>query len=178
MKFSPISIKRQEFRKSVRGFDRDEVQAFLDKLADEFETLQAENEQLKKDLDAANIKLNEFRKIEKNLQNTLLKAQESSTKALESTRKQSNLIVKEAEIKASQILEKARESANEIRNAVINLREEKDLVVARLKSIISSQAHLLEMKVENSGGEKIPTKKIEGAKKIDINIDEIVNKIL
>jgi hypothetical protein len=51
-------------------------------------------------------------------------------------------------------------------------------VVARLKSIISSQAHLLEMKVENAGDEKILAKKIAGAKKIDINIDEIVNKIL
>jgi cell division initiation protein len=178
MKFSPMSIKKQEFSKSVRGYDRDEVQAFLHKLSDEFEALQKENEQLKKELDAANIKLNEFRRIEKNLQDTLLKAQESSTKALESTRKQSNLMVKEAEIKASQILEKARESANEIRNAVINLREEKDLVVAKLKSIISSQAHLLEMKVENSEDEKKAVKKIEGAKNIDINIDEIVNKIL
>jgi cell division initiation protein len=178
MKFSPMSIKNQEFRKSVRGFDKEEVQAFLDKLSDEFENLQRENEQLKKELDTANIKLNEFRKIEKNLQNTLLRAQESSTKSLESTRKQSNLMVKEAEIKASQILEKARESANEIRNAVINLREEKDLVVARLKSIISSQAHLLEMKVENAGDEKKPFKKIESPNKIDINIDEIVNKIL
>jgi cell division initiation protein len=178
MKFSPMSIKNQEFSKSVRGYDRDEVQALLAKLSDEFQTLQQENEQLKKDLDSANIKLNEFRKIEKNLQNTLLKAQESSTKALESTRKQSSLMVKEAEIKSSQIIEKARESANEIRNAVINLREEKDLVVAKLKSIISSQAHLLEMKVENAGNEKTPAKKIEGAKKIDINIDEIVNKIL
>jgi cell division initiation protein len=178
MKFSPMSIKNQEFRKSVRGFDKEEVQAFLDKLSDEFENLQRENEQLKKELDTANIKLNEFRKIEKNLQNTLLRAQESSTKSLESTRKQSSLMVKEAEIKASQILEKARESANEIRNAVINLREEKDLVVARLKSIISSQAHLLEMKVENAGDEKKPVKKIESPNKIDINIDEIVNKIL
>jgi cell division initiation protein len=178
MKFSPMSIKKQEFRKSIRGLDKEEVQAFLNKLSDEFETLLKENEQLKKDLDNANIKLNEFRKIEKNLQNTLLKAQESSTKSLESTRKQSNLMVKEAEIKASQILEKARESANEIRNAVINLREEKDLVVAKLKSIISSQAHLLEMKVENAGDEKKPVKKIEGANKIDIDIDEIVNKIL
>jgi cell division initiation protein len=178
MKFPPMSIKKQEFSKSVRGYDRDEVQAFLYKLSDEFDALQKENEQLKKELDAANIKLNEFRRIEKNLQDTLLKAQESSTKTLESTRKQSSLMVKEAEIKSSQIIEKARESANEIRNAVINLREEKDLVVAKLKSIISSQAHLLEMKVENAGNEKTPVKKIEGAKNIDINIDEIVNKIL
>ena len=178
MKFSPLSIKNQDFGKSIRGYNKEEVQTFLDKLSDEFENLQKENDQVKKDLDTANNKLNEFRKIEKNLQNTLLKAQESSTKSLESTRKQSNLMIKEAEIKASQILEKARESANDIRNAVINLREEKDLVVARLKSIISSQAHLLEMKVETAGEERSPAKKIEGAKKIDINIDEIVNKIL
>jgi cell division initiation protein len=178
MKFSPMSIKRQEFSKSVRGFDKDEVQAFLDKLADELESVLSENEQLKKDLDAATIKLNDFRKIEKNLQSTLLKAQESSTKSIESTRKQSNLIIKEAEIKASQILEKARENANEIRNAVINLREEKDLIVAKLKSIISSQAHLLEMKVETAGDEKPIVKKIESAKNIDIDIDDIVNKIL
>jgi len=112
------------------------------------ETLQKENEQLKKELETANSRLTEFRKIEKNLQDTLLKAQESSTKSLESAKKQTTLMVKEAEIKASQIMEKARESANEIRTAVITLREEKDLVVAKLKSIISSQAQLLEMKVE------------------------------
>jgi cell division initiation protein len=178
MKFSPLSIKQQEFSRSVRGYDKEEVQAFLDKLSNEFEAVQKENEQLKKELDAATIRLTEFRRIEKNLQDTLLKAQESSTKSHESTKKQTGLMIKEAEIKASQILEKARESANEIRNAVINLREEKDLVVSKLRSIISSQAHLLEMKVETAGEERHPVKKIEQAKNIDINIDEIVNKIL
>ena len=178
MKYPPMSIRKQEFSKSVRGFDRDEVQAFLEKLSDEFEAQQKENEQLKNELEAANYKLNEFRKIEKNLQDTLLKAQESSSKALESTRRQSNLMVKEAEIKASQILEKARESANDIRKAVINLREEKDLLVAKLKAIISSQSHLLEIKVENSVEKKTQVNKIEGSKQVDINIEEIVNKIL
>jgi cell division initiation protein len=178
MKYPPMSIRNQEFSKSVRGFDRDEVQAYLEKLSNEVEILQKENEQNKKELESANNKLNEFRRIEKNLQDTLLKAQESSSKALESARKQTNLMVKEAEIKASQILEKARESANDIRKSVINLREEKDLLIAKLKSIISSQAHLLEIKVEYIGEEKLPINKIDSAKQIDINIEEIVNKIL
>jgi len=178
MKYSPNSIKQQEFNKTLRGYDRDEVQAFLEKLSDEVETLQKENDQIKKELETANSRLTEFRRIEKNLQDTLLKAQESSTKSLESTKKQTGLMVKEAEIKASQIMEKARESANEIRTAVITLREEKDLVVAKLKSIISSQAQLLEMKVENAGDERVPARKIEQAQNIDINIDDIVNKIL
>ena len=178
MKVSPISIKKQEFNKSLRGYDKDEVQAFLEKLADEFESLQKENDSLKKELEDATAKLTEFRRIEKNLQDTLLRAQESSTKSIESTKKQAGLIVKEAEIKASQILEKARENANEIRNAVINLREERDLIVANLKSIINSQAHLLEMKVEDAGEEVVSAKQVEQAKKIDINVDDVVNKLL
>ncbi|KAB2842088.1 MAG: DivIVA domain-containing protein, partial [Melioribacteraceae bacterium] len=40
MKYTPFSIKNQEFNKSVRGFDKEEVHAFLEKLAEEFERLQ------------------------------------------------------------------------------------------------------------------------------------------
>ncbi len=178
MKFSPVNIKRQEFSRSVRGYDKDEVQAFLDKLADEFELLQKENDSLKKELEDARTKVSEFRKIEKNLQDTLLKAQESSSKSIESTKKQSSLMLKEAEIKASQILEKARENANEIRNAVINLREERNLIIANLKSIISSQAYLLEIKVEDTSEEIVEIEAPAQSKKIDLNIDEIVNKLL
>jgi cell division initiation protein len=42
-------------------------------------------------------------------------------------------MIKEAEIKASQILEKARENTNEVRTAVINLREEKNLINCKIK---------------------------------------------
>lgn len=178
MKVSPFSIKKQEFKKSLRGYDKEEVQAFLDKLADEFENVIKENDSLKKELEQATSRLSEFRKIEKNLQDTLLRAQESTTKSIESTKKQANLMIKEAEIKSSQILEKARENANEIRNAVINLREEKDLIIANLKSIINSQSRLLEMKVEDAGEESAVTKKIEQSKKIDLDVDDIVNKLL
>ena len=178
MKISPISVKKQDFNKKVRGYDPDEVQAFLEKLSSDIEEIQNENDDLKKQLNEASARLSEFRRIEKNLQSTLLKAQESSAKAIESTKKQTSLMVKEAEIKASQILEKARESANEIRNAVISLREERDLIVAKLKSIVNSQAHLLDVKVVEAGEEKVAVKQLEQAKKIEVNVDEIVNKLL
>ncbi len=179
MKISPLNIKRQEFGKSIRGYDVDEVEAFLSKLADEFETLQRENDTLTKELDSAKEKLSEYRRIEKNLQDTLLKAQESSSKSIESTKKQSSLMVKEAEVKASQILEKAREDANEIRTAVIHLRDERDLIVSKLKSIIHSQAQIVELKL--GSGEEQPDAEqfgFENKKKLDVDIDDIVKKLL
>lgn len=178
MKISPVSIKRQEFAKKMRGYDPEEVQAFLERLADDIDELQKENEELNQQVETLNDNLSEFKKIEKNLQDTLLKAQESSTKTIESTKKQSSLIIKEAELKASQIIEKARENANEIRSAVINLREEKDLIIAKLKAIISSQANLLEMKVEDAGDERTVSRKEEPAQKLDIDLNDIIDKII
>ena len=180
MKVSPLSIKKQEFTRAMRGYDKEEVEAYLDKLADEFELLQKENETLKKELEESNGRLTEYRKIEKNLQNTLLRAQESSSKSFESTKKQASLIIKEAEIKASQILEKARENANEIRNAVIHLREERDMIVSKLKAIVNTQSKIVETKLQGSEeiSQKDQTAKSEEVKKIDIDIDGIVNKLL
>lgn len=178
MKISPIEIRQQEFQKKMRGYDPDEVQSFLEKLSDDLDELQKENENLKEELEQANQQIAEYKKIEKNLQDTLLKAQDSSTKSLEASKKQTALMIKEAELKAQQIIDKARENANEIRNAVVNLREEKDLIIAKLKAIVSSQANLLELKVKGSGDEKLIEKKPDQSNKMDIDINDIINKIL
>ena len=178
MKISPIEIRQQEFTKKMRGYDPDEVQNFLESLAEELENLNSENESLESEVQSLTDQVNEFKKIEKNLQDTLLKAQENSAKSMEATKKQTNLMIKEAELKASQIIEKARESTNDIRNAVINLREEKDLILSKLKAIVSSQANLLDLKVERAGNEKTTGKKIEQSNKMDIDINDILNKIL
>jgi cell division initiation protein len=178
MNISPLFIKRQEFTRVMRGFDADEVKDFLDKLSSQIEGMLNENEDLKQEIQALNEKVFEFQRIEKNLQDTLLKAQESSTRTMESTKKQTNLMVKEAEIKASQIIEKAKENANEIRNAVISLREERNLIAAKLKAIISSQSTLLEGKIKEAGDETAKPKKQEKSENIDFDVDDIVNKIL
>ncbi|MDT3694961.1 MAG: DivIVA domain-containing protein [Ignavibacterium sp.] len=178
MKISPLEIRQQEFTKKMRGFDPDEVQSFLESLADEIQRLNEENETLKIDVETLTEQINEYKKIEKNLQDTLLKAQENSTKSLEAAKKQASLMLKEAELKASQIIEKARENTNDIRNAVVNLREEKDLIIAKLKAIVNSQANLLELKVERAGEEKSSAKKTEDSNKMDIDLNDILNKIL
>jgi cell division initiation protein len=180
MKLSPLLIKKQEFEKSMRGYNIDEVQAFLDKVASELEELINENEALEQEIEKLNTKVSEFQKIEKNLQDTLIKAKDNSTKTLESAKSQTSLLIKEAENKASQILENANKNADDIRNAVMNLREEKNLIIARLKAIVNTQANLLEGKVKEAGEEKTkPVKQNEGEKHdIDIDVDDIVDKLL
>lgn len=180
MKFTPFGIKNQEFNKSVRGYDRDEVKAFLERLADEFERLQNENEKLLKEIEEKEEQLKEFKKIEKNLQNALLSATESTTKAIDSAKKQTALMIKEAEIKANQIIEKAKENANSIRDSVLKLREEKKLLIAKIKAMIETQANLLEV-VSSTAYQEPKQKEISLESKEDqteINVNDILEKLL
>ncbi|MEJ2104034.1 MAG: DivIVA domain-containing protein [Ignavibacteriaceae bacterium] len=178
MKLSPLLIKKQEFQKAVRGYNVEEVQAFLEKVASDMEELLNEKEALEKEVQKFNEKVSEFQKLEKNLQDTLIKAQDSSVKTLESAKSQTNLLIKEAEIKASQIIENARKDADEIRNAVMTLRDEKDLIIARLKAIVNTQANVLEGKVVNAGEEKKKQKTPAEREDLDIDVDGIVDKLL
>jgi cell division initiation protein len=177
MKFSPLNIKAQEFTKQMRGYDVEEVRVFLEKLSNEMEELQKECESIKKENLELKDKITEYKKIEKNLQDTLLKAQETSSKSLETTKKQTSVMIKEAELKASQIIENAKGNAIEIKNAVNHLREERDLIISKLKAIVSSQANLLEMKIEQAGEEPEKTSKSNSKHDLDVDVDGIVDKL-
>ncbi|MCK5456768.1 MAG: DivIVA domain-containing protein [Melioribacteraceae bacterium] len=149
MKFTPFSIKAQEFAKSMRGYDTDEVRVFLESLANEFDTLQKENEKLLTEIETNAEEITEYKKLEKSLQSTLLNAQESTSKSVESAKKQNQLIIKEAEIKANQIIEKAKLEADLIRSSVLRLKEERNLFIAKLKSMVETQSSILDMGVDS-----------------------------
>jgi hypothetical protein len=65
-----------------------------------------------------------------------------------------------------------------MQKAVLSLREEKDLIISRLKVIVGTQSNLLEGKVKDAGEERKKTKVQNEAEKFDIDVDGIVNKLL
>ena len=180
MKFTPFSIKNQEFNRSVRGYDKDEVRAYLEKLSDEVENIQQENARFKSQIDKMRSEMDEYKKIEKNLQSTLLSAQESSSRAVESAKKQTALLIKESEIKAAQIIEEARENADSIRDSVLKLREEKKLLLSKLKALVETQAGLIDISFKETYKPE-PQREEKTAELNDnsnINVDDILEKLL
>ena len=177
MRFTPFSIKAQEFNKSVRGFDKDEVRAYLETLSNEFEKIQNENNELKSKIDNSSEELTEFKKLEKTLQATLITAQESSSKAVESARKQNQLIIKEAEIKANQTIEKANKDAEIIRNSVLQLSEEKNLLIAKLKAMVETQASILDIGSKTFESKSLPVEEMKNDNS-EIDVDDVLEKLL
>lgn len=175
MKITPLSIKRQEFKRNIRGYDPDEVNTFLEIIADEFDQLLKQNEELNARVTQMQKKLQDYQQIEKSLQQTLLAAQETSSRAMEASKRQAVLLIKEAELKAKQIIEKAQEEARAIHNSVLELEERKKTLITRLKAIINAQIQLLNILTENN---KPVQKEIQQEKDKSIDVESIINRIV
>jgi cell division initiation protein len=145
LKLTPIEIRKQEFKKGMRGYDTVEVDTFLELIANEYENLIRENENLNKQIISMETELKHFKENEKTLKQTLYKVQETSQLSKENSEREATLIRKEADLHAAQITEKARMEVHKMREEFISLKQQKDSFVARLRHLLSSQLELIEV---------------------------------
>lgn len=143
MKLTPLEIRNQEFRKALRGLDPVEVQTFLEMVSEHYEETLEENKTLSRRIIELETKLQDFQENEKNLRETLLNVQEVKKQSEESSRRQADLIIKEAELKALEIMENARKQTRQIREEVSWLKSQKESFINRLRHILVSQIELL-----------------------------------
>ena len=144
MNISPLDIRKHEFNKSFRGFDTDEVSAYLDMISIEFENLVRENAVLTERTTSTDSQLKKYRDIESTLQETLLSAQRAREETIKIAKKQADIIIREAEVKAASIVEGGRRELSALRSSFNELKIHKDAYYAKLKALVQSQMGLLE----------------------------------
>jgi len=176
MKLTPLDIKKQEFKKVMRGYDPVEVDTFMGMMANEFEELLKQQKELPDKQIELETQLKDYRQIEKTLQQTLLQAQEATGRTYESARREAELIVKEAEIKAAKIVEQANSDLNRLTNEMAQLKAKKESLIGRLRVLLSSELDLikvLEMGGDLSSGDDVS----HGTGKESIQLEEILKQI-
>lgn len=143
MKITPLEIKRQQFKKVMRGFDPVEVETFLDMLSNELEEQVRTTKDLRDRIIELETQLADYKNMEKTLQQTLMQAQEASGRSIENSRKEADLIIRDAELKAQQIIDKARTDFSKIKEEISALKARKESVLSRLKILLSSELDLI-----------------------------------
>jgi cell division initiation protein len=145
MKLTPIDIRRQEFKKVMRGYDPVEVDTFMDMVVGEFESVLKELKELRDHTVETETQLKDYRQIEKALQQTLLQAQETTGKSYENARKEAELILRDAEVKAAKILEQANADLMRIHNDLHQLESRRETLLAKLRLLLSAELDLLKV---------------------------------
>jgi len=148
MKISPMDLQRQTFAQRLRGFDPAEVRTYLNIVAEEVAALQRERDGLEQEVQSLRALVDEHRQRETILKNTLLTAQRLSEEIKEAARKQSESVVKEAEIQADRLLELAQSRAQEVERGILDLRAHRSSLRTDVRALITRLTHILDLQEE------------------------------
>ncbi|SER04450.1 cell division initiation protein [Gracilibacillus ureilyticus] len=144
MPLTPLDIHNKEFAKGFRGYDEDDVNEFLDQIIKDYELVIREKKELKDQVDQLNEKLSHFSNIETTLNKSILVAQETAEEVKENAKKESKLIIKEAEKNADRIINEALHKSRKIALEVEELKKQAKVFRTRLKMLVEAQLDLIE----------------------------------
>ncbi|MFK7847506.1 MAG: DivIVA domain-containing protein [Rhodothermales bacterium] len=143
MKLTPLDIKKQEFTRSFRGVDAQEVYNFLQMVGDQWDNLLDENRRLEQKVREYDNKLEHYRKIEEALQEALETARDNSHKTIENAQREAQIILKEARSASEEIRKKASTDHKRLKHDISKISGRRDEVVARLRAFLMSELELL-----------------------------------
>jgi cell division initiation protein len=176
MKLTPLDVRKQEFKKVMRGYDPIEVETFMEMMANEFESLLKEQNESRGKTIELESDLKNYKQIERTLQQTLMQAQEATGKTYEAARRDAESIIKEAEMKASGIVNAAHAEVAKLNSEIVQLRSRKDSMVGRLRVLLSSELELI--KALEVGNDPILTNNTtHGTGKEGIELENILKAI-
>jgi len=143
MKISPEDVRQQQFGTKFRGFNIEEVDSYLELIANELEELYRENSRLRDDLQSIRRKNEEMKQNEINFRTMIVSAQEFKEDISTKSRKEAELVIKQAEIKAGEIIAGAEQKAYSLEKRIADLRNEKNQFEIALKSMIENHLNML-----------------------------------
>jgi cell division initiation protein len=108
MKITPLEIRQKTFEKVFRGYDKEEVAAFLQVLSDEWIKTSDEIRSLEIKLEAAEKEITKLREVESSLYKTLKTAEDTGANMIEQANKAAELQLKETKIRSEGILREAK----------------------------------------------------------------------
>ena len=114
MALTPLDIQNKSFPVKMRGYEKDEVDDFLDLIVRDYEDAVQKNRELEKALKHAEEKLEYFNELKDALNQSIIVAQDTADKVKTSASKESEVIVTSAQNKANEMVEKAEKRVHQL----------------------------------------------------------------
>jgi cell division initiation protein len=147
MPIRPIDIRRKEFKSGFRGYDANQVDDFLDAVADEFERNYTENQRMREEVSSLRDRLQQFEDLEGSIRAALVHAEQASNDLRraasseaedlrQSAQREADFTIREAQTRAHQMLADSSSRIERVQDSYEALQEAK-------KSFTNDFRHLL-----------------------------------
>jgi len=148
MRITPLDIQQKQFPMKFRGFDVEEVFAFLEVIREEMEDLLRENANLKENIQRLENQIKDYKDMETTLRETLLTAQQMAEDYKTNARKEAELVVKEAELRADTMLKDTQEKVIKIHEDIVDLKGIRRHFKEEIKRLVEGHLKMLEFDKE------------------------------
>jgi cell division initiation protein len=145
MKITPLDIQQMVFRSKFRGYDKEEVNRFLEELARTVEESNRDNAILREKVVFLEQQLTELKRTEATLSNTLVSAQTLAEDVKRTAQREAELVMREAELKAGELIRQARVELTDTQRDLSGLQKQRLLMVERLRATLRTFERMLEV---------------------------------
>jgi cell division initiation protein len=152
MRLSPADIRQQQFTvRMFRGLDPQEVDAFLEDVAEDYEATIRETALLKEQLAAHEERSRNVGDTERVLKDTLVMTQKLAEEMKAAARRDADLLVREAEMRGEKLLEAARAEEARLRSEIRQLQRTHRQLLEDLRATLERYHRFVQD--EMTGGE-------------------------
>jgi len=150
MNITPLDIQQQKFKTRIRGFDVREVDAFLEQVANVFESLKRNHKDMQEEVRRLEIEIQGYRKREETFKRALLNSQKVLDQMKDNARKSAELIIAESEVKAEKILNNAHNRLAQLHEDISELKRQRTQIEVQIGSIVEAHSKLLDLSKEGA----------------------------
>jgi cell division initiation protein len=143
-KVTIIDIQHKEFKKSLQGYDRNEVNEFLDEIIETLEDENTARAALQGEIAELRERLSHFKTMEESLQSTLLLAQRTADEVKAAAHKEADLIKQEARLVAEREVSGLSARIEESRREAQRHQDTAQKAKSELRSLLMSHLSLIE----------------------------------
>ena len=144
MAISPMDIHLKEFSTvATGGYNKEEVDSFLDTVADELEKLSKRNQELEEAVSSMRQKVSRFEEMQKTLETALASAQKSAGNILQEARSQAAAIIKKAQERSDRILEEMERERQRVISSISALRQQIIDQIPSMRELLNKSQGLL-----------------------------------
>lgn len=138
MDLTPLDVrkKKDDLRRTVRGYDAGQVDGFLDLVADRLDGLVQEEVRLKEQVKLLRERLTGFEERERALNEALIAAQELREEARQAADRQAGLRLREADQQAEKVVADAKRAAEDSERALADLHARRASFLRGMRSLL------------------------------------------
>ncbi|RMD51862.1 MAG: DivIVA domain-containing protein [Nitrospirae bacterium] len=152
MRVTPLEIEQKKFNTKLRGLDREEVENFLEAIKEDMEELIAERNSLKEKLREVEKELKRYSELEDTMKGLLLSTQKMVNEYKKNAEREAELIIREAKIKAQNILTEAQDKLIKYQEDINELKRTKRMLKQELLRVIESYKKMVDAYSEEEEG--------------------------